>query len=58
MHKSLRLLAPTQEALNGPIGYVPLPVPGKIHTLAALHRQRCDAARLIAIRDAAVVFSL
>jgi hypothetical protein len=33
---------------------VPLPVAGKVHTLAALHCQRRYAVHLIAIRDAAV----
>jgi ferritin-like metal-binding protein YciE len=35
-------------------GNVPLPAPGKIHALAALHCQRGYAAHLTAIRDAAI----
>jgi hypothetical protein len=34
---------------------MPLPIPRKIHALAALHCQRRYAAHLIAIRDAAVI---
>jgi hypothetical protein len=36
---------------------VPLPIAGEVHRLAALHRPRRHAAYLIAIRDAAVIFT-
>jgi hypothetical protein len=42
------------QANAGLIGNVPLPIPGKINALAALHCQRGYAVHLIPIRDAAV----
>jgi hypothetical protein len=39
------------------VGYVALPIAGKIHTLAALHCQSRHAAHLIAIQDAAIIFT-
>jgi hypothetical protein len=36
---------------------VALPIAGKIHTLAALHCQSRHAAHLIAIQDAAIIFT-
>jgi hypothetical protein len=36
---------------------LPLPVPSEVHALAALHCQSCDAVHLIAIRNAAVIFT-
>jgi hypothetical protein len=35
---------------------MPLPVPGEVHGLAALQRQRRNAVHLIAIRHSAVIF--
>jgi len=37
---------------------MPLPIPGEVHGLAALHCQSRYAAYLIAIRDAAVTLNL